>query len=380
MSLFDKKKMENYLEKQTFTSFCNQNIVLNVLKADISLIANIDCIVNCTGNVFQHRSGVSRSIALNAGPNLIKEFDNYLENNEQLEENDVVVTSAYDLANFKHILHVHTSNDPTKLEKIYDKLFHVCFNQLNLNSIAVPLIGTGAFLLQLNKGVEPIINSIKKLVVTKRVTIAIVNNNTNQYATCVKIIENLIEQKDEQICPICLSNISEALVLDICGHTFCRKCIEQSLKYKNECPYCKQSYGKQIGNQPPGTMNVLHLDQSLPGFDPNIKTIQIIYNFPSGIQKAEHPNPGIGYQGTVRVAYLPDNTQGKHILNLLKKAFEQRLIFTIGQSRTTGKSNVITWNDIHHKTSVFGGPTNFGYPDPNYLNRVEYELASKGVK
>ena len=62
------------------------------------------------------------------------------------------------------------------------------------------------------------------------------------------------------------------------------------------------------------------------------------------------------YPGTDRVAYLPDSPEGNRVLGLLRRAFEQRLIFTIGTSMTTGMHNVITWNDIHHKTSIWGGP------------------------
>jgi deltex-like protein len=61
------------------------------------------------------------------------------------------------------------------------------------------------------------------------------------------------------------------------------------------------------------------------------------------------------YYGTIRRAYLPDNPEGQHVLELLKKAFALRQIFTVGQSRTTGCDNVVTWNDIHHKTHVNGG-------------------------
>ena len=43
------------------------------------------------------------------------------------------------------------------------------------------------------------------------------------------------------------------------------------------------------------------------------------------------------------------------MLKLLERAFELRQTFTIGQSRTTGCDNVVTWNDIHHKTSITGG-------------------------
>ena len=68
-----------------------------------------------------------------------------------------------------------------------------------------------------------------------------------------------------------------------------------------------------------------------------------------------HPNPGMRYHGTSRDAYLPDNDEGRHVLKLLEKSFELRQTFTVGQSRTTGTDNVVTWNDIHHKTSYKGG-------------------------
>ena len=64
----------------------------------------------------------------------------------------------------------------------------------------------------------------------------------------------------------------------------------------------------------------------------------------------EHPNPGQRYKGTSRRAFLPNNKEGQTVLKLLKIAFDRRLTFTLGQSRTTGKDNTVTWNDIHHKT------------------------------
>lgn len=74
----------------------------------------------------------------------------------------------------------------------------------------------------------------------------------------------------------------------------------------------------------------------------------------------EHPNPGLPYTRLSRTAYLPDSTEGKQILDLLKRAFDQRLIFTVGRSSTSGRNNTVTWNDIHHKTSIYGGPTWWG--------------------
>lgn len=63
---------------------------------------------------------------------------------------------------------------------------------------------------------------------------------------------------------------------------------------------------------------------------------------------------GQPYKGTRRTAYLPDNHEGRRILELLRKAFDDGIVFTVGKSTTTGRDNVVTWNDIHHKTELIG--------------------------
>ena len=85
-------------------------------------------------------------------------------------------------------------------------------------------------------------------------------------------------------------------------------------------------------------------------------SIIINYRFPPGTQGKEHPNPGQYYGGTSRRAHLPDTREGREVLQLLRRAFEARLVFTVGTSTTTGLPNQITWNDIHHKTAIHGGP------------------------
>uniref|UniRef100_A0A8C6AW86 E3 ubiquitin-protein ligase n=1 Tax=Monodon monoceros TaxID=40151 RepID=A0A8C6AW86_MONMO len=111
---------------------------------------------------------------------------------------------------------------------------------------------------------------------------------------------------------------------------------------------------------------------------PNEKDISSAVD--SCVQKKEHPNPGKRFSGICRTAYLPDNEEGKEVLHLLRRAFDQKLIFTVGDSRVSGVSDVITWNDIHHKTSRSGGPERYGYPDPGYLKRVKQELKDKGIE
>ena len=70
----------------------------------------------------------------------------------------------------------------------------------------------------------------------------------------------------------------------------------------------------------------------------------------------EHPRPGKRFSGTVRFAFLPDCAEGREVCDMLRRAFDARLIFTIGRSITTGLDNVVVWNDIHHKTETRGEP------------------------
>ncbi|GAA6089321.1 probable E3 ubiquitin-protein ligase DTX3 isoform X2 [Tachysurus ichikawai] len=187
-------------------------------------------------------------------------------------------------------------------------------------------------------------------------------------------------EDDSATCSICMGEMLEKTTLEKCGHSFCRSCLEQAFQVKKACPVCRLVYGQLIGNQPAnGSMMVERdPDLELPGHE-GYGCLYIIYSFPPGFQSQEHPNPGVRYPGTDRVAYLPDSPEGNRVLRLLRRAFEQRLIFTIGTSMTTGMHNVITWNDIHHKTSIWGGPRCFGYPDPTYLVRVTEELREKGI-
>ncbi|KAE8626683.1 hypothetical protein XENTR_v10006705 [Xenopus tropicalis] len=188
------------------------------------------------------------------------------------------------------------------------------------------------------------------------------------------------EDDRENQCPICLGEIQNIKTLEKCQHSFCEDCITRALQVKKACPMCGRFYGQLVGNQPENGRMLVSKDSGLllPGYE-KYGTIIIQYVFPPGIQGSEHPNPGVRYPGTTRVAYLPDCPEGNKVLTLFKKAFDQRLTFTIGTSMTTGRPNVITWNDIHHKTNCTGGPQLFGYPDPTYLLRVQEELRAKGI-
>ncbi|XP_034397760.1 E3 ubiquitin-protein ligase DTX3L [Cyclopterus lumpus] len=186
---------------------------------------------------------------------------------------------------------------------------------------------------------------------------------------------------EEDLCPICIEPMETTEKETLrCKHSFCKSCLKRAFDYKPVCPTCGELYGALTGTQPDGgQMEVNTNASSLPGYE-KYGTITICYYIPSGIQKDEHPSPRQPYEGTYRVAYLPDSSEGRRTLALLRRAFDQKLIFTVGQSTTSGRNNMVTWNDIHHKTSTHGGPTRYGYPDADYLSRVQDELKAKGIE
>lgn len=197
-----------------------------------------------------------------------------------------------------------------------------------------------------------------------------------------------------QTCPICMCDFEpgsgpdgQPYAMKGCGHINHLACLISMVQHSSkegkashlQCPSCMMIYGEKTGNQPVGTMTDTIIRLSLPGY-PGCSTIQITYTFHSGVQGPDHPHPGKRYSAYAfpRTAYLPDNEKGRKVLRLLKVAFQRKLTFTIGQSVTTGIDDVITWNEIHHKTSVELSSAH-GYPDPNYLDNVLAELATHGV-
>ncbi|NWI78603.1 DTX4 ligase, partial [Dryoscopus gambensis] len=170
-----------------------------------------------------------------------------------------------------------------------------------------------------------------------------------------------------------------------CGHVFHLHCLVAMYNNGNkdgslQCPTCKTIYGVKTGTQPPGKMEYHIIPHALPGHG-DCKTIRIIYNIPPGVQGPEHPNPGKSFtaRGFPRHCYLPDSEKGRKVLKLLLVAWDRRLIFAIGTSSTTGESDTVIWNEIHHKTEFGSNLTGHGYPDINYLDNVLAELAAQGI-
>lgn len=170
-----------------------------------------------------------------------------------------------------------------------------------------------------------------------------------------------------------------------CGHQYHFQCLVAMYNNGNkdgslQCPTCKTIYGVKTGNQPAGKMEYHVIPHSLPGH-PDYKTIRIIYNIPPGIQGPEHPNPGKPFtaRGFPRHCYLPDSEKGRKVLRLLLVAWDRRLIFSVGTSSTTGESDTVIWNEVHHKTEFGSNLTGHGFPDPGHLDNVLEELRAQGI-
>ncbi|KAL3101999.1 hypothetical protein niasHS_003408 [Heterodera schachtii] len=188
-------------------------------------------------------------------------------------------------------------------------------------------------------------------------------------------------------CSICLSDMREecdddvVVQLSLCSHLFHKECIKSAFAVKRQCPLCMLWYGECVGYQPANaTMTVKQVPGYVAGHRDAKGFHEITYHIPAGIQIDGHIRPGQPYSSTTRIAYLPNNREGTLVLKMLQLAFTRRLIFTIGDSVTTGRKNVPVWNNIHHKTNKKGGPQNYGYPDPSYLGRVREELMMVGVR
>ena len=232
-------------------------------------------------------------------------------------------------------------------------------------------------------------------------------NNLGAYDTFFrKYTEITVEKKipKDETCPICLTSLLEPADVDIskkshssslplhvvsglkkCSHMFHMVCIGTMLdstpnvkiqELSISCPICQTIHGVRTGDQPlTGTMTVTYESSCVPGYE-GYGTIRIKYNFSHGVSET-----GTNYNAASfpRVCYIPRCPEGEKVLQLLKLAWERRLVFTVATSVTTGCENCVVWNNIHHKTEPHSNTSGHGFPDPNFLNNIKMELAVQGV-
>ncbi|XP_038140281.1 uncharacterized protein si:busm1-163l24.3 isoform X1 [Cyprinodon tularosa] len=172
-------------------------------------------------------------------------------------------------------------------------------------------------------------------------------------------------------CSVCEQR-KHFLVRAKCGVTLCSECLERVHTY---CKICYKAEPKEPQGIS-GEMKKSKLSIALPGHTKDT-AIKITYRIPDGIQGEGHPSPGKPFKGGLFEAYLPDHGNARKLLPRLEKAFKQGLTFTV-----TGKGREarVTWDGIPHKTSLYGGKAEKGYPDSGYLSRLSSILTSKGIE
>lgn len=129
-----------------------------------------------------------------------------------------------------------------------------------------------------------------------------------------------------------------------------------------------------ISPQPPGQMTWVVLHRDLPGF-PHSNTIQVNFTFPNGVQTEGHPRQGQPYPSMRLSAYLPDNREGRMILALMEKAFQQQNLFTV--STDLHGQDTVCPVSVPFKTQPEGGAVMNGYPDDEYLKTVRKALKER---
>uniref|UniRef100_A0A3B5BGF1 E3 ubiquitin-protein ligase n=1 Tax=Stegastes partitus TaxID=144197 RepID=A0A3B5BGF1_9TELE len=88
-----------------------------------------------------------------------------------------------------------------------------------------------------------------------------------------------------------------------------------------------------------------------------------------GPPSEKHPHPGQPHAGLRLCAYLPDNREGRRVLKLMDKAFNQKLLFTVATNEDG--------EDVVATASI---PLKGGYPDSEYLKTVRKLLKDKGIE
>ena len=134
----------------------------------------------------------------------------------------------------------------------------------------------------------------------------------------------------------------------------------------------------QHGTCPAGSLTIKANITPCPGFSASTTTLQLFFDIPPGMQQAYHPCPGVPHDGSQRVAYLPDNAEGRHLLVRMKIAFLRGFTFKVGRSLTTNRDHQVSWDKISHRTNLIAGGR-YGFPDESYIPRTHAELDRLGI-
>lgn len=183
---------------------------------------------------------------------------------------------------------------------------------------------------------------------------------------------------DGEMCIICQENNDDkSVVLNVCGHCFHKSCIEDWFNSKGQfkkCPSCRKAITKEIGFQPEhpdSYMRCERYSQCLPGH-PEVGRLILTCCVPSGIQNATHPHPGRIYSGIRKKFLFPDNEEGRKLIELLRVAWEQKLLFRIEVTSKPNQNDHLVVNGFYLKTE-------WPEPDTSFVGILRMNLDDVGL-
>jgi len=204
---------------------------------------------------------------------------------------------------------------------------------------------------------------------------------------CIICTEALSAQRDPR--GLCSSSLRPSNAMEVdegdgaptkafelwCGHSFCVPCLSTWFgeQHKVKCPVCSKAFGVVTGNQPrEGIFFWTEESGALPGR--NCSTyFRIEFRFPDGVD-----DEGKSYHSRIVWGYLPNDVEGRLLLELFKVAFKRRVMFGLGDSMTRPGHYFPTYN-VHIKTKREGSAEEHGYPDPKLFENTLGELERNGV-
>lgn len=185
----------------------------------------------------------------------------------------------------------------------------------------------------------------------------------------------IIKPRDYR-CPVCFSSSYEEMdfndwdkmkCCDLPIHKECKVILEKNVK---KCPSCEGYITDPDKNFPYGTMTVSRIPGTINYKGSNIGIIYCNFSLLGGYNKNG------SFLGETRGCYLPDCDDGILVVKKFINAFKKGLLFSIGDSVTRGTKNVIVYWAAHQKTAISG---TYGYPDDDYIIRVQNELGCKSI-
>ena len=188
-------------------------------------------------------------------------------------------------------------------------------------------------------------------------------------------VPSLGELSSDDDCEICLENMNngiEVSKITRCVHKFHTKCIRDACKTSQHCPICRICRPNMEGSCPPGQM-VWEVSDELKS------RLACHEHDEQRYSRWQAPEPRRVLQRDTVESLLAGQRARQPRSDLFKQTWKIKRTFMIGRSLALNCDNSITWNDIHHKTSIKPNDE-FGYPDATYLKRVVEDIKAMGVQ